>query len=140
MRVAGGEQRCDCHPGYTLSEDGRTCDDVDECEVTLHVPCSTRDTRGMLQVNNGGCDQLCHNRPGTFMCEVSGSVDSVAVMTPPPQCSPGYSGSITCLDVNECLLNNGHGPCQDSCTNTHGGYEAGHHRHPAIDDIVAAQH
>ena len=22
-----------------------------------------------------------------------------------------------CLDVNECLLNNGHGPCQDTCTN-----------------------
>ena len=21
-------------------------------------------------MNNGGCDQLCHNRPGTFMCEV----------------------------------------------------------------------
>ena len=33
----------------------------------------------MLQVNNGGCDQLCHNRPGTFMCEVSGSDAVLAV-------------------------------------------------------------
>ena len=61
----------------------------------------------MLQDTNGGCDQVCRNRPGTFMCE----------------CAPGYSGSITCLDINECLLNNGHGPCQDTCSNTHGGYE-----------------
>ena len=27
-----------------------------------------------------------------------------------------------CSDENECLLNNGHGPCQDTCTNTNGGY------------------
>ncbi|KAJ8894924.1 hypothetical protein PR048_000231 [Dryococelus australis] len=25
-------------------------------------------------------------------------------------------------DINECLLRNGHGPCQDTCTNLHGGY------------------
>ena len=50
---------------------------------------------------------MCSNRPGTFMCE----------------CAPGYSGSITCLDINECLLNNGHGPCQDTCSNKQGGYE-----------------
>ncbi|XP_017877093.1 uncharacterized protein LOC108623229 isoform X2 [Ceratina calcarata] len=28
-----------------------------------------------------------------------------------------------CIDINECLLNNGHGPCQDTCRNTIGGYE-----------------
>lgn len=26
-------------------------------------------------------------------------------------------------DINECLLNNGHGPCQDTCRNLVGGYE-----------------
>ena len=89
---AGMEDKlCDCHPGYVLAEDGHSCLDVNECDL-----------------NNGGCDQLCHNRPGTFMCE----------------CYPGYSGSISCLDINECLLNNGHGPCQDTCTNTDGGYQA----------------
>jgi len=29
----------------------------------------------------------------------------------------------TCEDVNECLLRNGHGPCQDTCINTNGGYK-----------------
>ncbi|XP_025154721.1 uncharacterized protein LOC105183043 isoform X2 [Harpegnathos saltator] len=28
-----------------------------------------------------------------------------------------------CADINECLLNNGHGPCQDTCRNLIGGYE-----------------
>lgn len=28
----------------------------------------------------------------------------------------------TCVDVNECLLRNGHGPCQDVCTNVKGSY------------------
>lgn len=28
----------------------------------------------------------------------------------------------THTDINECLLRNGHGPCQDVCTNTWGGY------------------
>ena len=88
-----GSRQCGCYPGYTLdTADNSTCRDNDECAV-----------------NNGGCSQLCHNRPGTFLCE----------------CRPGYSGSVFCLDINECLLNNGHGPCQDSCTNTAGGFHCG---------------
>ena len=38
------------------------------------------------------------DRPGTYLCE----------------CEPGFTivGEQRCEDVNECLLNNGHGPCQ----------------------------
>ena len=31
--------------------------------------------------------------------------------------------SLEFLDHNECLLRNGHGPCQGTCRNTHGSYE-----------------
>ena len=60
--------------------------------------------------NNGGCDQLCTNKPGTHMCE----------------CNDGYTKTSErggyCVDINECALNNGHGPCQDTCINLEGSY------------------
>ena len=47
------------------------------------------------------------NRPGTFLCE----------------CESGFTmTSHGCEDVNECILNNGHGPCQDTCVNLKGSY------------------
>ena len=52
---------------------------------------------------------MCTNKPGTHMCE----------------CNDGYtktSESGYCVDINECALNNGHGPCQDTCINLEGSY------------------
>ncbi|XP_069686291.1 uncharacterized protein [Periplaneta americana] len=71
---------------------GTTCHDIDECSNL-----------------NGGCEVSCHNKPGSFQCT----------------CPSGYRLSAngkTCLDINECLLRNGHGPCQDSCRNLPGSY------------------
>lgn len=51
----------------------------------------------------------CRNTPGSYFCT----------------CRPGYRLSIdqkTCVDIDECLLRNGHGPCQDNCVNTPGSY------------------
>ena len=80
---AAGAPMCECYSGYTLREDDQTCEDIDECAD-----------------DNGGCEHLCINKPGTFMCD----------------CRKGYQTLGTyCMDVNECLLNNGHGPCQDKC-------------------------
>ncbi len=92
-----GEERprCECHEGFEPDPssgggDASLCIDVDECAE-----------------DNGGCDDICVNKPGTFMCG----------------CSRGFqSRHSRCLDVNECLLNNGHGPCQDTCHNSEGGY------------------
>nr|CAD7433326.1 unnamed protein product [Timema monikensis] len=81
---------CSCYRGFRLQ--GSNCVDVDECVI-----------------NNGGCEDLCINSPGSYHC----------------QCPKGLRLSVngkTCLDINECLLRNGHGPCQDTCTNLHGGY------------------
>ncbi|KAL0280083.1 UNVERIFIED_CONTAM: hypothetical protein PYX00_001478 [Menopon gallinae] len=59
------------------------------------------------RTNNGGCDWKCVNTPGSRRC----------------LCPDGYRlTDDRCIDVNECLLRNGHGPCQDTCINTMGGY------------------
>ena len=43
---------CSCNSGYTLSSDGMTCVDDDECMLGTDV-----------------CEQVCINTPGGFRCE-----------------------------------------------------------------------
>ena len=92
MTENGTTEQCQCHEGFFLDPQTQTaCIDIDECQSG----------------DNGGCNHICINRPGTVLC----------------QCESGYTLSEdgkTCVDDNECLLNNGHGPCQDSCSNNQG--------------------
>ncbi|KAK1128171.1 hypothetical protein K0M31_002643 [Melipona bicolor] len=72
---------------------GSSCIDVDECAE-----------------GTAGCAQICQNSAGSFHCE----------------CRSGFqlgTDNKSCLDVNECLVNNGHGPCQGTCSNREGSYE-----------------
>ncbi|XP_068703322.1 signal peptide, CUB and EGF-like domain-containing protein 3 [Montipora foliosa] len=81
---------CQCYPGYNLLGDKTSCKDVDECKT-----------------NNGNCDHLCENSPGSYQCK----------------CHQGFainSNNHTCDDVNECNVNNG--GCNDFCHNTYGSY------------------
>ena len=40
------------------------------------------------------------------------------------ECPPGYLvDDLRCVDENECVSNNGHGPCQDTCLNTEGSFQ-----------------
>ena len=84
-RLVRGEQAC----VGVLSEDAQVCDDVNECLS-----------------NNGGCEQVCENQEGYFIC----------------RCNEGYtlnSDGLNCDDIDECLSNNG--GCQQHCQNQLGG-------------------
>ncbi|XP_048506859.1 uncharacterized protein LOC105685815 isoform X2 [Athalia rosae] len=74
-------------------QDGNKCIDINECDK-----------------DNGGCEFSCINTPGSFRCEC-------------PKGMRQGDTKYTCMDINECLLNNGHGPCQDTCYNLEGGYK-----------------
>ena len=47
-----GSFQCSCQPGFMLDSSGRQCEDQDECLL-----------------DNGGCSQLCLNRPGDRECQ-----------------------------------------------------------------------
>ncbi|XP_012224713.1 uncharacterized protein [Linepithema humile] len=54
------------------------------------------------------CEHVCNEINGRAVCS----------------CYEGFRlDGRKCVDINECLLNNGHGPCQDTCRNLVGGYE-----------------
>uniref|UniRef100_A0A182SAJ4 EGF-like domain-containing protein n=1 Tax=Anopheles maculatus TaxID=74869 RepID=A0A182SAJ4_9DIPT len=65
---------CSCYRGFLLdARDGRTCHDIDECAE-----------------NNGGCEQTCINKPGSYECS----------------CEPGLQ--IDTLNGHTCIGKYGH--------------------------------
>lgn len=74
--------------------------DIDECE---------ENSNNLTPL----CDHNCQNFPGSYICSCNPGYRLISSETHPGECE----------DINECLLNNGHGPCQDTCHNIIGGYE-----------------
>ncbi|XP_058065891.1 fibrillin-1 [Anopheles bellator] len=68
------------------------CVDINEC----------------IEFGEDVCEYGCSNTIGSFTCK----------------CPRGLrvTDNNKCMDVNECLLRNGHGPCQDTCINTWSSY------------------
>ncbi|XP_060807459.1 latent-transforming growth factor beta-binding protein 4 [Amyelois transitella] len=99
-----GKIRCQCHEGYRLQGDKKSCKDINECAEALDDLCVAQDT-------------VCHNTAGSFKCvpikkrEVGG-------------CPPGFKKNIesqVCDDINECQ--HPRPPCPKYlCKNTIGGY------------------
>ncbi|XP_062501242.1 tenascin-X-like isoform X2 [Corticium candelabrum] len=87
---------CACSVGYVLDNDGRTCQDVDECNETFAIRLHY-------------CESVCVNILGSYYCN----------------CSVGYQYSHDkqlCVDVDECGVSD---RCSQKCTNTVGSYKCG---------------
>ncbi|KAM7309251.1 fibulin-1 isoform X4 [Ixodes scapularis] len=113
-RNSGTTLVCECHEGYRLEEDNKSCADVDECSDGTH-----------------NCDLTTHecmNKPGGFGCIPKSDTDVPSVDSETPQqCEAGFkynSAMKDCIDVDEC--SEGLDDCgmeQQTCLNTYGGFQ-----------------
>ncbi|XP_057563350.1 growth arrest-specific protein 6 isoform X2 [Hippopotamus amphibius kiboko] len=91
-----GSFQCACHGGYTLSLDGRTCHDLDECADADAGACGEarcqnlpgsysclcdegyafhsqeKACRDVDECAEGRCEQACVNSPGSYTCHCDG--------------------------------------------------------------------
>ncbi|XP_019849594.1 PREDICTED: IgGFc-binding protein-like [Amphimedon queenslandica] len=75
-----GSYHCTCMPGYELHSDGRSCNEIDECERLLD-----------------NCQQECMNTDGSFSCSC---FDGFLLQDDGRSCKNDPSRE--CLDDNEC--------------------------------------
>ncbi|XP_035384811.1 hemicentin-1 isoform X2 [Electrophorus electricus] len=88
-----GTYYCSCPRGLTISADGRTCQDIDECSLDGHL------------CHDG---QDCENTIGSYRCVM--------------RCGRGFrrtADGLSCSDINECQDSN---PCHQHCLNTIGSF------------------
>ncbi|XP_017853685.1 fibulin-1 isoform X2 [Drosophila busckii] len=97
-----GGYRCTCNPGYQLSRDNRTCNDIDECEVHKDYKL---------------CMGICFNSAGSYQCSCPRGYTLAADKT-------------SCHDIDECAGSTGMTPSNhvctgrnDVCTNIRGNYK-----------------
>lgn len=137
----GGRPQCSCFPGFSLTSDGRSCEDINECLSARACQLNERcvNTAGSYicqrpitcppgyQINNDICEDInecvqrthncgpgfeCVNTEGSFRCN------------PRPRCAVGYNQDAQgiCVDIDECAASPQ--PCglAFNCANTVGSY------------------
>uniref|UniRef100_A0A2K6KYC5 Fibulin-5 n=1 Tax=Rhinopithecus bieti TaxID=61621 RepID=A0A2K6KYC5_RHIBE len=128
-----GSYSCTCNPGFTLNEDGRSCQDVNECATENPCVQTCVNTYGSFicrcdpgyELEEDGvhcsdmdecsfseflCQHECVNQPGTYFCS----------------CPPGYillDDNRSCQDINECEHRNHTCNLQQTCYNLQGGFK-----------------
>jgi len=89
-----GSFSCECDQGYISREEGRICEEINECQdVNTRHNCTE--------------NAFCTNLPGSFNCT----------------CDLGFEGDpyTDCTDIDECT--NGIATCSQNCLNTPGSFE-----------------
>ncbi|KAJ1177039.1 hypothetical protein NDU88_002303 [Pleurodeles waltl] len=139
--LISGSPVCSCFHGYSLSKDGRSCYDVDECSRSR---------------SPGPCQQQCRNSLGSYRClcfhgyQIASNGRSCIPLTAMTAvevpggcgeygctltcnhggcehisrvCPPGFTmremeNGVTCIDIDECET----ASCDGICLNTDGGF------------------
>ncbi|XP_026224128.1 fibulin-2-like isoform X1 [Anabas testudineus] len=91
----GGRPQCSCSPGFSLGNDERSCEDVNEC----------------LSARACQLNERCVNTAGSYSCQ--------RMIT----CPPGYQiRNNVCNDINECLERSHNCELGFDCVNTEGSF------------------
>uniref|UniRef100_A0AAZ3SJS1 Hemicentin 1 n=1 Tax=Oncorhynchus tshawytscha TaxID=74940 RepID=A0AAZ3SJS1_ONCTS len=135
---AMGTYYCSCPRGLTISADGRTCQDIDECSLGGHMchdgqdcentigsyRCVMRCGRGFRRTADGhSCQDIDECRDGTHQCRYNqiceNSRGSYHCTCPRGYRSQGVGRP--CVDSNEC--EHAPQPCAHQCLNTPGSFK-----------------
>ncbi|XP_042348440.1 fibulin-2-like [Plectropomus leopardus] len=91
----GGRPQCSCFPGFSLTSDGHSCEDINEC----------------LSMRACQLNERCLNTAGSYICQ--------RLIT----CPPGYQiNNDICEDINECVQQSHNCGLGFECVNTEGSF------------------
>ena len=94
-----GSYNCSCFPGYTLKEDGFSCQGMKIIvKLAMHCLYLSIDT-DECALNNGGCQHKCINTDGSYYC----SCDTGYDLQQDKHSCQGTSVWV-CVSISQCVL------------------------------------